>query len=84
MIATVFGSMMVHTGDADALVSGVTTSLLWMPRQAPHHLPRNPQSCPVDVAAGEAAVGAFLSQPTLRLEECSRWPERQDCRQPCL
>ncbi len=38
----------------------------------------------VDVAAGEAAVGAFLSEPTLRLIECSRWPERQDCGQDCL
>src|SRR5579864_7885281 len=38
----------------------------------------------VEVAAGEAAVGAFLSEPTLRLVECSRWPERQDCGQDCL
>ena len=38
----------------------------------------------VDVAAKEAAVGAFLSEPTLRLVECSRWPERQDCGQDCL
>jgi hypothetical protein len=38
----------------------------------------------VDIAAGEAAVGAFLTDPTLRLKECSRWPERQDCGQECL
>ena len=38
----------------------------------------------VDVAAGEAAVGAFLTEPTLRLRECSRWPERQNCGQECL
>jgi hypothetical protein len=38
----------------------------------------------VDVAATEAAVGAFLFAPTLRLKECSRWPERQDCGQECL
>jgi len=38
----------------------------------------------VDVAAGEAAVGAFLSEPTLHLVECSRWPERKDCGQECL
>jgi len=38
----------------------------------------------VDVAAGEAAVGAFLTEPTLRLRDCSRWPERQDCGQECL
>ena len=38
----------------------------------------------VDVAAVEAAAGAFLSEPTLRLKECSRWPERRDCGQECL
>ncbi len=38
----------------------------------------------VEIAAGEAAVGAFLTEPTLRLKECSRWPERQDCGQECL
>lgn len=38
----------------------------------------------VDVSAKEAALGAFLNEPTLRLNECSRWPERQDCGQECL
>jgi len=38
----------------------------------------------VNVAAAEAAVGAFFVEPTVRLKECSRWPERQDCGQDCL
>lgn len=38
----------------------------------------------VDVAAADAATGAFFNEPTLRLVECSRWPERQDCGQECL
>ena len=38
----------------------------------------------VDVNAKEAAVGAFLTEPTLRLKECSRWPEREACGQECL
>jgi len=38
----------------------------------------------VDVNAGEAALGVFFVEPTLRLKECSRWPERQDCGQECL
>jgi hypothetical protein len=38
----------------------------------------------VDIAANEAAVGAFLGEPTLHLDRCSRWPERQDCGQECL
>jgi hypothetical protein len=46
--------------------------------------PESREPAAVDVAAGEAAVGAFLSEPTLRLKECSRWPERADCGQDCL
>jgi len=38
----------------------------------------------VDVNATEAALGAFLREPTLRLQQCSRWPERQNCGQECL
>jgi hypothetical protein len=38
----------------------------------------------VDVAAGEAALGVFFNEPTLHLNQCSRWPERQDCDQDCL
>src|SRR5712671_1603804 len=38
----------------------------------------------VDVAARRAAASAFLGGHTLRLERCSRWPERQDCGQACL
>ncbi len=38
----------------------------------------------VDVAAGKAALTAFLDRPTLRLDLCSRWPERQNCGQECL
>lgn len=38
----------------------------------------------VEVAAGEAAAGAFLSEPTIHLKECSRWPERAGCGQDCL
>jgi hypothetical protein len=34
--------------------------------------------------AVSVAAGAFLSEPTLRLKECSRWPERQNCGQECL
>jgi hypothetical protein len=48
-------------------------------------------SCPethhpevIDVAAREAALTALYGAPTLRLDRCSRWPERQDCGQECL
>jgi len=43
---------------------------------------RTPEA--VEVAAREAALGTFVNEPTLRLQECSRWPERQNCGQECL
>jgi hypothetical protein len=46
--------------------------------------PETKTTAAVDVAAGEAAVGAFLTEPTLRLKQCSRWPERAGCGQDCL
>jgi len=38
----------------------------------------------VDVAAGKAALQTFIGKPELRLDQCSRWPERHDCGQECL
>ena len=38
----------------------------------------------VDVDAKDAALGVFFSQPTMHLDQCSRWPVRQDCGQECL
>jgi hypothetical protein len=38
----------------------------------------------VNVSAAEAGLGAFFNEPTLRLNQCSRWPERQGCGQDCL
>ena len=38
----------------------------------------------VDVAARKAAAWAFVGESTLRLDQCSRWPERHDCGQGCL
>jgi hypothetical protein len=38
----------------------------------------------VHIDTKEAALGAFLAEPTLHLDHCSRWPEREDCGQECL
>jgi hypothetical protein len=38
----------------------------------------------VHLAAKEAGLGAFFNEPTLRLDQCSRWPEREGCGQDCL
>lgn len=46
--------------------------------------PETQKPVAVDVAAKEAALGAFFNEPTLHLSACTRWPERQDCGQDCL
>jgi hypothetical protein len=46
--------------------------------------PETHKPAAVAVAAGEAGLGAFFNEPTLRLKECSRWPERENCGQDCL
>src|SRR5215472_16591375 len=46
--------------------------------------PETHKAAAVDIGGGEAALGAFLKEPTLRLVECSRWPERENCGQECL
>lgn len=46
--------------------------------------PETHKAAAVNVAAGEAGLGVFFSEPTVRLRECSRWPERQNCGQDCL
>ena len=40
-----------------------------------------PVAVKVDVA--HDVVSTILERPELRLTACSRWPERQDCDQPC-
>lgn len=46
--------------------------------------PETRQPAAVQVDAGHAAVSAAWDHAELRLERCSRWPERGDCAQPCL
>ena len=46
--------------------------------------PETHKTAAVDVAAGKAALSAVFGEPTLSLDRCSRWPERQNCGQECL
>lgn len=46
--------------------------------------PENHQTAAVELDAGQAAHEALFRKPQLRLSQCSRWPERKDCGQPCL
>lgn len=46
--------------------------------------PETKKAAAVEVAAGSVAMEALTGPHHLRLSECSRWPERQDCGQDCL
>ncbi|HXY08837.1 MAG TPA: hypothetical protein VEI52_13435 [Terriglobales bacterium] len=46
--------------------------------------PETQQTAAVDVATRKAASTAFWGNSTLQLDQCSRWPERQNCGQECL
>lgn len=46
--------------------------------------PETHECAGVEVAAGRAAISRALGQPTLRLSDCSRWPEKRTCGQACL
>lgn len=46
--------------------------------------PETRRPAAVRVDAGHAAVSAAWDHTELRLDQCSRWPERGQCQQPCL
>lgn len=46
--------------------------------------PETRQPAAVKVDLGHVAETASLGTPHLRLSDCSRWPEREDCGQECL
>jgi hypothetical protein len=49
--------------------------------------PETQRPAAVHVNAGKAATHAFLGkqhQEDVRLDQCSRWPEKKDCGQDCL
>jgi hypothetical protein len=46
--------------------------------------PETEKPAAVEVDAGRAARETLLGRARLRLEDCSRWPEREDCPQDCL
>jgi hypothetical protein len=46
--------------------------------------PESREMVAVEVDARHAALSAPQGRPELRLESCTRWPERKDCGQECL
>lgn len=46
--------------------------------------PETQKTAAVEVDAWRAALTGILKGAELRLEDCSRWPERENCGQECL
>ena len=46
--------------------------------------PETQKAAAVHVDAGKAGMAAVLWQRQVRLDQCSRWPERKNCGQDCL
>ena len=46
--------------------------------------PETHQAAAVHINAGKAAVTALIGRQEVRLDQCSRWPQRQNCGQDCL
>jgi len=46
--------------------------------------PETAQPAAVDLATWHAAITATFREPSLRLQDCSRWRERAPCDQPCV
>jgi hypothetical protein len=46
--------------------------------------PENREMVAVQVDAGHAVLSASQGRPDLRLESCTRWPEKSGCGQECL
>lgn len=46
--------------------------------------PENYQRVPVDLDAKRAARTALVGKPSLRIADCTRWPERANCSQECM
>jgi len=46
--------------------------------------PETHQAAAVHVDAGKAATTALIGKHEVRLDQCSRWPERRNCGQDCL
>ena len=46
--------------------------------------PETGQPVAIDLQARRAALAALFKRPDLRVQECSRWPERAGCDEACV
>lgn len=73
---------------AAAAVLGAVWFLAWRYRRLTEtrvvSCPETSKTEAVRLAAGPSLTGLLESEEHHHLKECSRWPERVDCDQPCL
>jgi hypothetical protein len=72
---------------AGAVVFGLTVALRTYVKYRGERVitcPETHQAAAVHVNATNAARDALFGKTNVRLDQCSRWPERQNCGQECL
>ena len=72
---------------AGTLVFGITLGVRNYLRYRGQRLvtcPETHQAAAVRVDAAKAAITELIGKQEIRLDQCSRWPERRNCGQDCL
>ena len=76
---------------AAIVATGLYFCIRWLARSFSKFGGSRPVTCPengkrilVEVDARHAAMTSALGRPDIRLQNCSRWPLKQDCGQECL
>lgn len=84
-------SSLILAGILVVLVGGVLYGLRQVTRTYLRYRGQRLVTCPetqrpaaVHVDAAQAARLALLGEQSIRLDECSRWPQRKNCGQECL
>src|SRR5512140_15501 len=81
IVVLIFG--IITVGALYVLVKAARTYEVWSGKRLVT-CPETQRPAAVAVDAVHAALSGAIGQRRLRLEECSRWPERRDCGQRCL
>jgi hypothetical protein len=76
-------ALVLSAGIAAALTYGARVFLRYRGKML-FTCPETGKLVAVKVAASKAALSSLTGRPDIHLNECSRWPERQDCGQKCL
>jgi len=81
ILATIF--VLLFGAVASAMVIAFRTSLRYHGKRVVT-CPETQKPAAIHVNVGRAARQAILGKTEIRLDQCSRWPEKKDCGQGCL